>query len=118
MKSLANRSSMLLTALPLLSALAFLIFFAHVRLTLGRWPVVYRDNPHGWLISAEGVLATLTYFAAVAALVLWPVVSGLAGLFLGRSIVFRRLFVFLAGWALLCSLFAFDPTGSIEWFLD
>jgi hypothetical protein len=109
---------MLLTALPLASAFAFLIFFAHVRLTLGRWPVVYRDNPHGGLIDVEQVLATLTYLAAVAALVLWPVASGLAALFLGRSIFFRRLFVFLAGWALLYSLFVFDPTGSIEWFVD
>jgi hypothetical protein len=118
MQSVANRTSMLLTALPLASALAFLIFFAHVRFTLGRWPVVYRDNPHGWLVSVEEVLATLTYLAAVAALVLWPVASGLAALLLGRWIFFRRLFLFLAGWALVCSLFVFDPTGSIEWFLD
>jgi len=22
----------------------------HVRFTLGRWPVVYRDSPQGWLV--------------------------------------------------------------------
>jgi hypothetical protein len=109
---------MLLTALPLASALAFLVFFAHVRFTLGRWPVVYRDHPRGWLIDAEEVLATLTYVAALAALVLWPLASGLAARSLGRSIFLGRLLVFLAGWVLLYALFAFDPTGSIEWFLD
>jgi len=77
-----------------------------------------RGDPHGWLVHVEGFLATQAYLAALAAIVLWPFVSGLAALFLGRSIFFRRLFVFLAGWALLYSLFAFDPTGSVEWFLD
>jgi hypothetical protein len=118
MKSIANRCSVLLTALPLVAALAFLVFFVHIRFTLGRWPVVYRDDPQGWLIHAEGFLATQAYLAALVSIVLWPVASGLAALFLGRSIFFRRLFVFLAGWALLYSLFAFDPTGSVEWFLD
>ena len=109
---------MLLTALPLAAAAAFLVFFLHIRLTLGRWPVVYRDDPRGWLISVEEVLATLTYLAAVAAVALWPIASGLTGLFLGRAIFLRRLVVFLAGWVLLYVLFSFDPTGSVEWFLD
>jgi hypothetical protein len=118
MKSLTNRCSLVLTALPLVSAFAFLVFFVHVRFTLGRWPVVYRDSPQGWLVHAEQLVATLTYIAALVALLLWPIATGLAARFLGRSMFFRRLLVFLAGWALLYSLFTFDPTGSVEWFLD
>ena len=98
-----------------------LLHALHVRTYLGRWPVVYRDNPETLLlrIHEEGFLVPALY-GSLFGVPLW-LLSGalLAAAGLLRWRVFRdQLGLMLAGIVGVILLVTLDPTGYVQWFLD
>jgi hypothetical protein len=102
--------------------LAILLLHAlHVRAYLGRWPVVYRDDPQTLLlqIHEHGLLMPVLW-GSLFGVPLW-LLSGavLAATGLLRWRVFRgQVWLILAGIAGVILLATLDPTGYVEWFLD
>jgi hypothetical protein len=102
--------------------LAILLLHAlHVRAYLGRWPVVYRDDPQTLLLQIhEYGLLVPALWGSLFGVPLW-LLSGaiLAATGLLRWRVFRgQLWLILAGIAAVMLLAKLDPTGYVEWFLD
>lgn len=102
--------------------LAFVLLHAlHVRLYLGRWPVVYQDNPESLLLHIhEYGLLMPTFYLSLYGVPTWLVLGAtLGGLGLVRGRIFHEQLAFmLAGILGVALLLALDPTGYVEWFLD
>lgn len=100
---------------------SLVLFALHIRLYLGRWPVVYRDTPQTWLLSLhEYGLVVPTLYLAVYGLPVWLVV---APIILGFRRMPTRAFKrqvasILIGILGVVLLVVADPTGFVEWFLD
>jgi hypothetical protein len=111
----------ILAASPAAFATALALHAIHVRLYLGRWPIVYRDNPSSLLLSVHenGLLGPALY-GALFGIPLWfllNVVLALYGSRPRRASAWQALLIIGALVALV--LFAkYDPTGYWEWFLD
>jgi hypothetical protein len=91
---------------------------ASLRLVLGHWPVVYRDQPTGLLTGAldmaTSFLVTLLFLGSPVWLAsLWPV--WLQGRERG---VIRSVVPLLASAAILLAAVMVNPWGFPEWWLD
>jgi hypothetical protein len=102
--------------------LVFLLLHAiHVRLYLGRWPVVYRDEPQSLLLSIHeyGLIAPTFYlclFGVPTWLLGWTVLLA-CRLAPAKRFTWQLAFIVvgLLGMVLLAT---YDPTGYMEWFVD
>ena len=94
---------------------------AHLRLLLGRWPVVYRDTPDTALLNFHfyGLFMPALYLSLIG-VPLWLVTGAIrGGLGLVRGRMFQLQFLLMAGGIIGVTVFAlFDPTGYVEWLLD
>ena len=111
----------ILAASPAAFATALALHAIHVRLHLGRWPIVYRDNPSSLLLTLhEYCLLVPTLYVALFGIPLWFLLSlvlALCGSRPRRATAWQALLIVGAMVALV--LFAkHDPTGYLEWFLD
>lgn len=98
-----------------------LLHALHLRVYLGRWPIVYTDHPETLLlrIHEQGLLLPALYGSLFGG-PLW-LLSGalLAGTGLLSWRVFRdQLGFMLAGIVGVMLFVILDPTGYVEWFLD
>lgn len=98
-----------------------LLHALHVRFHLGRWPVVYRDNPETLLLRLhEECFLVPALYASLFGVPFWlptGVILAAAGVLRWR--VFRdQVGLILAGIAGVILLVTLDPTGYVEWFLD
>lgn len=104
--------------IPVGSALLVAISAAYIRLSLGRWPVVYLDN-----VDAPFAEVAVTV-AAVCALALFPTVFLLPLVAVVRRVMFVRpafglwALTFVIGWTLAYAVVVWDPTGFMDWVLD
>jgi hypothetical protein len=106
---------------PLVLFMALVIHAVEVRLHLGRWPIVYRDDPRSWLLSLHeyGVLAPTFYwslFGVPAWLLGAAVLSGFRAV--ARGALTRQLAIIIIGILGIVLLVVADPTGYMEWLLD
>jgi hypothetical protein len=111
----------ILAASPVAFATALALHAIHVRVYLGRWPIVYRDNPSSLLLNVhEYGLLVPTLYVALLGIPLWfllSVVLALCGSRPRRASAWQALLIVGAVVALV--LFGkCDPTGYWEWFLD
>jgi hypothetical protein len=111
----------ILAAAPGAFTTFLILHAAHVRLYLGRWPVVYRDNPSTLLLRLHeyGLLAPSFYFALFG-VPLWFLLSVVLAFGGGRPrrAVVRQALLIAAALSVLFLVGKLDPTGYIEWFLD
>ena len=114
------QTSRILSLVPLAVLVLVVSHALHVRLFLGRWPVVYRDEPDSFLLNVHaraiiaGVFATYYGMPAWAAAVVVGVVRGQAP---AREIA-AHIAGIAAGLGGLLLLAAVDRTGYFEWFID
>ena len=107
----------LTAAWPLLIAFLLATGAIHVRLHLGRWPIVYQDEIKGMFVVLH--MQVIAIAVAVSPLTAF-------GWLVGRAIERRRnkahavktsVLLFL-GIGLLVALMRLDPFGFIDWYLD
>jgi hypothetical protein len=119
-KIAAGTARVLAIVPPLLLAIV-LLHAVHVRVLLGRWPVVYRDSPNSFLLKVhEYGLFVPTFFGTIFGTPVWAVL--VAVLLVRRSTplndVLRQALLIGVGIGGLLLFNALDPTGYVEWFLD
>jgi hypothetical protein len=120
-RRLFARVAWAIAATPLLFVVIQMFHAIHIRILLGRWPVVYRDNPESVLLRIHeyGLLFPVVY-AAIFGVPLWAALSLLVALLLpsARWTIARQVGLVGVGVAALVLFWKFDPTGYVEWFLD
>jgi hypothetical protein len=120
-RGVVTRLGWLLASGPALFLGLVLLHALHVRLFLGRWPIVYRDTPQSLLLWVhEYGLIMPTFYLSLFGVPFWAVVGAVfvaLGLAQGRSFVYQ-LGLMVTGIGGLALLVALDPTGYVEWFLD
>jgi hypothetical protein len=110
-----------MSASPVAFLAVVLLHAMHVRIYLGRWPVVYRDNPESLFLHIHeyGFLVPALY-GALCGVPLWMLSGAIlvvAGLLQWR-VWGHQLGLMLAGMIGVILFLWFDPTGYVEWFLD
>lgn len=98
-----------------------LLHAVHLRSYLGRWPVVYRDNPETLLLRIHeyGFLMP-AFYGSLFGVPTWLLTGAmLVGTGLLEWRVFRnQIGLILAGIVGVILLVTLDPSGYVEWFLD
>ena len=91
-----------------------------VRISYGRWPVVYQDSPElPWLIEAilpYAMLPSLLGFIVFP--IAWALCFVACVLCNGRARLLVPIITFVSGFAIMFMLGRFDPWGFQEWFWD
>lgn len=98
--------------------IAIVLSAAYVRLSLGRWPVVYHDSIHARFGEAAVTITGLSLVALIPSLLLLPIVAvgrALSGI---RPVFGRWAVWFTIGWLVALFLIRWDPTGFIDWVFD
>jgi hypothetical protein len=98
--------------------LAIVVSASYVRLSFGRWPVVYRDSVDATFAETAIALTAISALALLPTAMLLPLVAA------GRALsgvrpVFGRWAICLAiGWLAAFLLVRWDPNGFINWVMD
>jgi hypothetical protein len=98
--------------------IAIALSAAYIRLSFGRWPVVYRDSVGVRFSEAAVMLTGLSLLALVPSILLLPIVAigrALSGM---RPILGRWAICLTITWLVGLFLIRWDPTGFIDWVLD
>ncbi|MCI0614815.1 hypothetical protein L0244_17630 [bacterium] len=106
------------TAIPATTLVVFLILAASTRISLGRWPVVYRDNfNHGPINVLVGIsiIAVMLLFASFPA---WVVTATILIRPEKKKILYSRALLYFVSFAIFILICVLDPTGFFEWFMD
>lgn len=104
--------------LPTALMIVIVLSAAYVRLSLGRWPVVYFDSINGRFGEAVVMMAALSLVSVLPSILLLPIVAvgrRLSGI---RPVLGRWALWFMIGWLVAFSLIRWDPTGFIDWVID
>lgn len=110
-----------IAATPSLFVMVQLLHAVHLRLLLGRWPVVYRDNPESALLRVhEDGLLFPVFYAGFFGVPMWAALSAVVAVLLpsARPTIGRQAGLVCLGLFALALFWTFDPTGYVEWFLD
>jgi len=91
---------------------------AYIRLSFGRWPVVYRDSVSVPFVEAVVTLTALSVVALLMSITLVPIVAAGRALSGIRPILGRWALCFTIGWLIAFFLIRWDPTGYLDWLLD
>jgi hypothetical protein len=86
---------------------------AYIRLSFGRWPVVYHDS-----VSVPFVEAVVTLLALPLSILLFPIAAAGRALSGIRPVLGRWALCFTIGWLVALFVIRWDPTGFIDWLLD
>jgi hypothetical protein len=114
----AFAASWFAACIPPCLILAIGVSAAYVRLSLGRWPVVYRDTVHAPFAEAAIVLAAISAYALFPSALLLPLVSVGRALSGVRPVFGRWAIYFVIGWLTAFFLMRWDPYGFIDWIID
>ena len=116
-----HRAGWAIAATPFLFVIVQVLHAVHLRLLLGRWPMVYRDNPESFLLRVHeyGVLFPL-FYAGFFGVPMWAALSVVVAVLLpsARRTIGRQAALVSLGIIVLALFWKFDPTGYVEWFLD
>jgi hypothetical protein len=114
------QTSRILSLVPLALLVLLVSHALHVRLFLGRWPVVYRDEPDSFLLNVHQRAIIAAAFATYFGMPVWA--AAVVGRVARRQAPARELATQIgciaAGLGGLALLAAVDPTGYFEWFID
>jgi hypothetical protein len=118
---IAAGTSRVLAIVPPMLLATVLLHAVHVRVVLGRWPVVYRDSPHSFLLKVhEYALLVPAFYGTIFGTPAWALL--VAVLLVRRSVpltdVLRQALLIGVGIGGLLLFNALDSTGYVEWFLD
>lgn len=110
--------SRIVAALPLLCAAVIFAAAIYIRLSFGRWPVVYRDSVETTYAELAVAGTALAFFG----LVLLPILAlatvlarWLTGL---RPLLGRWFVVFTVSWLTVLAYLRWDPQGFVAWLID
>ncbi|OQX17664.1 MAG: hypothetical protein BWK76_10000 [Desulfobulbaceae bacterium A2] len=109
-----------LSSCPALLLVTLLTHALHVRLLLGRWPLVYRDDPHTTLLAVHDYALLLLFFlngAAIPLGLVWGLVTWRLAVisrrtWLGQVALLGLGVTAIAAWG------RYDGSGYIAWLLD
>ncbi len=108
----------IVAGIPAALLFAMLTQALHLYLLLGRRARSVLDNPDGLAFELHDMLVQILLLLSLAAPISWLALALIWRSRLNRKEILRQLGAILAGYALIVALFAFDPTGYVEWFLD
>jgi hypothetical protein len=102
------------------TALMIVIVFsaAYVRLSFGRWPVVYHDSINGRFGEAAVKMTALSLVALLPSILILPIIAVGRRLSGVRPVFGRWAVWFTIGWLVALLLIRWDPTGFIDWVMD
>jgi hypothetical protein len=117
-RDLAGKLNLLVTAAPAVGYAGFVAMGAYLRLSLGRWPVVYVDDPKtvSMLIldSVVGVATIVGYFGFPA----WLLTIGMLLLQHRFRASAVRAAVFIVPIVLFAATLRYGPRSFSDWFID
>jgi len=103
---------------PVGSAILVVLSATYIRLSFGRWPVVYLDAVNTPFAEIAVTVTALCALALFPAILLLPVVAMIRRVMLVRPAFGLWAVTFVIGWALAYTLVVWDPTGFIDWVID
>ncbi len=112
------KTHLAITATPGCFALIFLSYMLHIRLNLGRWPVVLQDNPSSLFLDIHEWSLVIFLYTTLVSIIIWPILSAFLFFINRYKLLFIRSLVFTLPLALSCLVIMTDKTGVVEWFLD
>jgi len=105
---------------PVIWLVPFYAMMGLARIELGRWPMVYQDNPAffglEWLLEVLMLSGLILPLFSVAAMVMGLVMNAL-----GRTKTLEfliRVWLAFPAWGLLIVVVRTDPGGCFDWFID
>jgi hypothetical protein len=107
-----------LTYVPIARVALLAFLAAWMRLILGRWPVIYRDNPTGPVATVLSASTVYLLVVACFGLPLWAVTLACTGFLRGRRALTHRALVFGVAACVVVGIMWWDPRGFINWWLD
>lgn len=96
----------------------FITFAIHVRLLLGRWPIVYKDNPDNIFITLHEWVLVAAFYSTFAAIITWPILSIPLLRIKAHKLFIKSWLIFLSPLLILVLINLYDRSGYIEWFWD
>ncbi len=113
-----NYLSWIITFLPFITITIFMTFGLHIRFFLGRWPVVFRDNPESILITIHTWITIIFLAALYFSLPLWIILMIALAFKANKLPLNSKLVIYSLGWASWFFIHYYDPFGFFEWFWD
>jgi len=106
-----------LAAAPCILFMIMVAQALHLRFVLGRWPIVYKDEPNTPLLFFhEYFLLAPMFYIALLSIPGFLVAGTIAQA--GRRTFLGQMVLMLLGIIALVIFFKYDRTGYIEWFMD
>jgi hypothetical protein len=90
----------------------------YIRLSFGRWPVVYLDTVNAPFADIAVTVTALCALALFPAILLLPTVAVIRRVMFVRPAFGLWAVTFAVGWVLAYTLVVWDPTGFIDWVID
>jgi hypothetical protein len=98
--------------------LAIVLSAAYIRLSFGRWPVIYRDSVHARFAETAITLTAISVIALLPSALLLPLIAAGRALSGIRPVLGRWSGYLAIGWLIAFLLCRWDPNGFIDWVLD
>ncbi|MEK8019716.1 MAG: hypothetical protein VSS75_022815 [Candidatus Parabeggiatoa sp.] len=93
-------------------------FGLHIRFFLGRWPVVFRDNPESILITIHSWITIISLAALYFSLPLWIILMIVLTFNLNKLSLNSKMVIYSLGWTSWWLINNYDHFGFLEWFWD
>lgn len=113
-----SKTQSIVTYFPTFFVSIFATYAIHVRVILGRWPIVYKDNPENIFLNFHEWFLIISFYLALAAIVVWPFLS--IYLLFGKCYkqFLKNLIIFTIPLVIFILVNLYDNSGYIEWFWD
>jgi hypothetical protein len=112
------KTHLFITAIPGCFTLVFISYLLHVRLNLGRWPLVVQDNPTNLFLDIHEWSFVILLYTTLVSIIIWPILSAFLFFVKRYKLLLMRSFVFTFPLILSCLAIITDKTGVVEWFFD
>lgn len=110
--------SWVVAAVPAVLIGATSIVAAYIRLSLGRWPIVYHDDVHAPFAGVAISIAVLCVFALLPSLLLLPAMVIIRAASVTRPLLGWWAVCFAITWLAAFALMRWEPTGFLDWLID
>lgn len=113
-----NKGNMLATFIPGITLVTFILYAIAAWVSLGHFPIVYRDNPTGILFSVLEIYSGILMLLCGLSLPCWIVSAAMIRPFQNAKIIKVRALVYVLGWVTFVAFWHFDPLHFIGWYFD
>ena len=108
----------MVACVPTCLILAIVIPAAYIRMSLGRWPVVYFDSDAAPFAALASNVAAFAMVVVLPSVLLLPSVALIRSAFSARPAFGRWAACFAMTWLLAIAIIIYDPTGFLDWVMD